>query len=46
MSHSPRLEDVDVHGAVRETAAEAMEALDGDTRASFLKRAGLAGGPA
>lgn len=44
MSHTPRLEDIDVDGAVRETAAEAMEALNGDTRASFLRRAGLAGG--
>jgi len=39
------LERVDVDGAVRETAHEAAEALDsGDTRLSFLKKAGLAGG--
>jgi rubrerythrin len=44
MTHELRLDDVDVDGAVRETAAEAMEALDGDTRSQFLRRAGLAGG--
>jgi len=44
MSHELKLEDVDVDGAVRETAAEAMDALDGDTRSQFLRRAGLAGG--
>ncbi len=38
------LEAVDVDGAIRETAAEAMDALDGDTRSQFLRRAGLAGG--
>ncbi|MDQ6834782.1 MAG: ferritin-like domain-containing protein [Actinomycetota bacterium] len=38
------LEAVDVDGAVRETAAEAMDALDGDTRSQFLRRTGLAGG--
>jgi rubrerythrin len=39
------LERVDVDGAVRETANEAAEALEsGDTRLSFLKKAGLAGG--
>jgi rubrerythrin len=39
------LERVDVDGAVRETAHEAAEALEsGDTRLSFLKKAGLAGG--
>ena len=38
-------EQVDADGAVRETAHEAAEALDsGDTRLSFLKKAGLAGG--
>jgi hypothetical protein len=37
-------DQVDVSGAVRETAHEAAEALDGDdTRLSFLKKAGLAG---
>lgn len=44
MSTELRLEDIDIDGAVRETAAEAMDALDGDTRAGFLRRAGLAGG--
>lgn len=44
MSHKLNLEDIDVDGAVRETAEEAMAALDGDTRAKFLRRAGLAGG--
>ncbi len=44
MSHELKLEDVDVDGAVRETAAEAMDALDGDTRSQFLRRAGMAGG--
>lgn len=44
MSHGLKLEEVDVDGAVRETAAEAMDALDGDTRSQFLRRAGLAGG--
>jgi rubrerythrin len=43
MDHTD-LEAVDVDGAIRETAAAAMDSLDGDTRASFLKRAGLAGG--
>jgi rubrerythrin len=39
------LERVDVDGAVRETAHEAAEALEsGDTRLSFLKKAGIAGG--
>jgi hypothetical protein len=40
------LERVDVEGAVRETAQEAAEAAleSGDTRLSFLKKAGLAGG--
>ncbi len=44
MSHKLNLEDIDADGAVRETAAEAMDALDGDTRSAFLRRAGLAGG--
>lgn len=39
-----KLEDVDVDGAIRETAAEAMDALGGDTRSQFLRRAGMAGG--
>jgi hypothetical protein len=44
MSHEPKLEDIDVDGAIRETAEEAMEVLSGDTRSQFLRRAGLAGG--
>jgi len=44
MSQELNLEAIDVDGAVRETAAEAMDALDGDTRSQFLRRAGLAGG--
>jgi len=44
MNSKLRLEDVDVDGAVRESAAGAMDALDGDTRSQFLRRAGLAGG--
>ncbi len=44
MSEHFNLEAVDTDGAIRETAAGAMDALDGDTRASFLRRAGLAGG--
>jgi rubrerythrin len=38
------LEQVDVDGAVREAAHDATEALDGDTRLDFLKKAGLTGG--
>ena len=44
MSDEVTLRDIDVDGAVQETAAEAMEAARGDTRAQFLRRAGLAGG--
>ncbi|MGI8429046.1 MAG: ferritin-like domain-containing protein [Solirubrobacteraceae bacterium] len=44
MSEELTLDAIDVDGAVRETAAEAMDALDGDTRGQFLRRAGLAGG--
>lgn len=40
----PKLEAVDVDGAIRETAEQAMDALGGDTRGQFLRRAGLAGG--
>jgi len=40
-----KLEDIDVDGAVRETAYDATEALEnGDTRLGFLKKAGLASG--
>jgi rubrerythrin len=38
------LEQIDVEGTVEERAHDAVEALDGDTRAGFLKKAGLAGG--
>ena len=39
------LDQVDVDGAIRETAHDATAALDdGDTRLDFLKKAGLAGG--
>jgi rubrerythrin len=46
MTDEPTLADIDVDGAVRETAAAALDALDaeGDTRSGFLRRAGLAGG--
>jgi len=45
MDPETSIERVDVDGAVRETAHEASEALEsGDTRLSFLKKAGLAGG--
>jgi rubrerythrin len=44
MNEGPTIQEIDVDGAIQETAAEAMEALQGDTRASFLRRAGLAGG--
>ncbi|HET9074301.1 MAG TPA: ferritin-like domain-containing protein [Solirubrobacteraceae bacterium] len=46
MSNQLNLHDVDVDGALQESAAEAVEALQasGDTRAAFLRRAGLAGG--
>ena len=38
------IEQVDVNGDIRETAQEAVEGLEGDTRLDFLKKAGLAGG--
>jgi ferritin-like protein len=38
------IEQVDVNGDIRETAHDAVEGLEGDTRAGFLKKAGLAGG--
>lgn len=44
MSDHFNLEAVDTDGAIRETAAATMDALDGDTRSAFLRRAGLAGG--
>jgi hypothetical protein len=42
MTYTINLEDIDVDGAVREAAAE----VSGDTRLSFLKKAGVAGGAA
>src|SRR4051794_14449677 len=45
MSSELDIEQVDANGAIRETAHDAVEGLgDGDTRADFLKKAGLAGG--
>jgi rubrerythrin len=46
MSSNMKLEQIDVDGAIRETAAEATSTLadDGDTRLDFLKKAGIAGG--
>ena len=46
MSSEIKLADVDVDGAIRETAAEATDTLatDGDTRADFFRKAGIAGG--
>ncbi len=46
MSSEIKLADVDVDGAIRETAAEATDTLatDGDTRADFVRKAGIAGG--
>ena len=44
MSSKLNIEQVDVDGDIRETAHDAAEALQGDTRLSFLKKAGLTGG--
>lgn len=44
MDHQININTVDVDGAVREAAETAEQALSGDTRADFLKKAGLAGG--
>jgi rubrerythrin len=45
MDRELKLEQVDDDGDIRETASEALDGLDdGDTRAGFLKKAGLAGG--
>ena len=45
MQAQTTLRDVDVDGAIREAAHEAIEALEpGDTRLDFLKKAGLTGG--
>ncbi len=42
MTHMINIDELDVDGAVREAA----DAVSGDTRLSFLKKAGLAGGAA
>src|SRR5689334_12910648 len=41
-----KLDAVDADGAIRETAADAMDMLEetGDTRLDFFKKAGMAGG--
>jgi rubrerythrin len=44
MSHELKLDAIDVDGAIRETASEAMDSLGGGTRSQFLRRAGIAGG--
>lgn len=42
---SMKIEDIDVDGAIQETALEAVSSLDeGDTRLDFIKKAGMAGG--
>jgi hypothetical protein len=48
MTPELKLSEIDVDGAIREQAEEAHAALaaEGDTRADFLKKAGLAGGAA
>ncbi|MGI8902165.1 MAG: ferritin-like domain-containing protein [Solirubrobacteraceae bacterium] len=46
MSQEFSFSDIDVDGALAEARHDAVEALDGDSRRSFLKRAGLAGGAA
>ncbi|CAN5418305.1 hypothetical protein BH10ACT11_BH10ACT11_15950 [soil metagenome] len=48
MTTELKLSDIDVDGAIRESAEEATATLteEGDTRADFLKKAGLAGGAA
>src|SRR3954471_10034227 len=42
MTHLPNLEELDTDGAIREVA----EQVDGDTRASFLRKAGVGVGAA
>ena len=45
MDPEATLDQIDVNGDIAETHHDAMESLDsGDTRLSFLKKAGLAGG--
>ena len=40
MSHLPKLEELDVDGAIR----EAVDKVDGETRGAFLRKAGLGAG--
>jgi ferritin-like protein len=44
MNSDEIFEQLDTEGAVREAAHEATEALEGDTRLDFLKKAGMTGG--
>ncbi len=45
MQAETKLSDIDVDGAIREAAHEAIEGLEpGDTRLDFFKKAGLTGG--
>jgi hypothetical protein len=44
MTPQLNLDAIDVDGAIRESAAEAEEALQGDTRLSFLRKAGIGTG--
>jgi hypothetical protein len=45
MDPETKLDQIDVDGTIREAAHDATEGLErGDTRAAFLKKAGLAGG--
>jgi hypothetical protein len=47
MSHTINLDEVDVDGAIRETHAEAIDALhEGDTRLSFLRKSAVTAGVA
>jgi len=48
VTDATKLEVLDVDGAIRETAHDAMETLEaeGDTRLDFFKKAGIAGGAA
>jgi hypothetical protein len=44
MTPQLNLDAIDVDGAIRESAAEAEQALQGDTRLSFLRKAGIGTG--
>ncbi len=44
--HHINLKEVDKDGAIQEAAEEAAEAVAGDTRLGFLRKAGIAGGAA